>query len=172
MRASLRWGRSASVHQSDRNDCPRMGLFNLRLRPQPQTAVLDRDLEPVVTAPVQNPIPTEAPKTPAPRRRQRRRPAKVVRLYRQAPPEPTVAEIHVQHLIKVLTEASDDHPELKRRWIPKADLEKFYAEIAEAKCWQPQSWTAMGKALAKVASRRRSKIQGRNRTCYRIPKTP
>ena len=148
-----------------------MGLFNLRLRPRPQTVVLDRDLEPVAPAPVQNPIPKAAPITRVPHRRQRRRPAKFAHLYRQAPPEPTVAEIHVAHLLKVLTEASDDHPELKRCWIPKEDLERFYIEIAEAKGWQSLSWTAMGKALAKVASRRRSKIQGRNRTCYRIPKT-
>ena len=144
-----------------------MGLFNLRLRPPPQTVVLDRDLEPAAPAPIQNPMPKAAPKTRAPRRR-RRRPANIARLYRQRRPEPTVAEIHVAHLLKVLTEASDDHPELKRRWIPKEDLERFYIEIAEAKGWQSLSWTAIGKALAKVATRRRSKIQGRNRTCYRI----
>ena len=130
---------------------------------------LDCDVDPLVQIPVQNSALEQATKTRTSRGRSRRKPAKIVRLYRQKPPDPTEAEIHLQHLLKILADACDDFPELRRHWIPKADLEKFYAEIAEQKGWQTQSWTAMGKALAKAANRRRTKIRGKHMTCYCLP---
>jgi hypothetical protein len=89
-------------------------------------------------------------------------------LYPQKKVTQNDAEIHVTHLVAILADAVDDYPELRRRWIPKGDLERFYGEIVVARGWQPQSWTAMGKALGRVAWRRRTKVGGRVVTCYKF----
>lgn len=111
----------------------------------------------------------DAPQSAGRSSSRRRRPVKLARLYPQAN-TPSPADEHVAVLIWALSEAATRHPELKRRWIPKEDLEKFYANLVAVNGWTPQSWTAMGRVLKNKALRRRTKIGSRSVTVYSFAK--
>ena len=155
-----------------------MGFFSLKRRlatqalehgaePWPSTQRLNSAPEPCASTVILNPVPNPAPTAPK-AARCRRRTTKLAWLYPQKKAPQNDAEIHVAHLVAILAAASDDYPELRRRWIPRGDLEKYYAELALARGWQRQKWTAMGKALARIAQRRRAKVEGRSVTCYKF----
>ena len=150
---------------------PRASTLRLNSAPEPCASTVILNPVPQLCAsaislnPVPNPAPT-APEAPRPRRRA----LKIARLYPQNA-SPLPADLHVAHLAKALIDASDDFPELLRRWIPKEDLQKYYLQICQANAWEPLHWTLMGRALAKVAHRRRPKINNRHKTCYKISRT-
>ena len=134
--------------------------------PWPSSLRLNSAPEPCASTVNLNPVPNPAPTAPKAPQCRRRAP-KLVWLYPQKKAPQNDAEIHVTHLVAILADASDDYPEQRRRWIPRGDLEDYTRNLL-ARGWQRQNWTAMGKALARVARRRRTKVGGRLVTCYKI----
>jgi hypothetical protein len=59
---------------------------------------------------------------------------------------------------------------LKSGWIPKPDFEDCYRRCVKHKNWEPQTWTALGIALAKITIKHRGTVDGKREWHYQIPR--
>jgi hypothetical protein len=152
-----------------------MGLFNW-LRLEPQTEAIDPVLvvAPPTVAETQSPPREPEAHTVKPGRKPRRRGKriKVVRLCPSKPKPPKEADLQVAFVFQHIRKLSED-PRLKRLrsgWVPKPDFEDWYWKCVQHKNWEPQSWTALGIALAKITIKRRATVDGKREWHYRIPR--
>lgn len=85
---------------------------------------------------------------------------------------PTVPEPATVHARALLAFIQDQTPQFIGKFVPQADLEKFYIEVCCTEGWVQCGWIAIAKALKPLTGGRKiyARRGGRRFRVYRIPK--
>ena len=145
-------------------------LLGLLRKPEQAPQLVARTEAPKATPQVQPLISgcdrVRKPVAPARAQSRRRKPIRILDIYRDPVSKMSVPARHAAALFDLMKDLGDDHG---GHYVPKSQLQRMYADECRRREWSTLHWTAIGRELSKLTDKRKVRRHGRRITVYRVP---